>query len=252
MQSTRNRLDRFISARTGIKRADVRPLLAAGRILVDGRPATAINQLVHQFTRVQLDDQILQSREPRYLMLNKPAGVVSATSDDKHRTVVDLLVKSEQPGLHIAGRLDFNSTGLLLLTNDGRWSRRLSSPEQQVEKIYRVTLANRIDPGYVQAFANGMYFAYEGITTRPSRLRLVDEHTAEVMLVEGRYHQIKRMFGRFRNPVLELHRIAIGDLQLDPALAPGEYRALTPAELQATAPIKKFKGSVEAGADHAQ
>lgn len=226
-RSKRARLDRLVSQHTGCHRKDVRLLVAQGRIAVDGQPARAINQVVEQFTRVSLDGRTLWGATPVYLMMNKPRGVVSATRDEQHRTVLDLLGDDNPGELHIAGRLDLNSTGLLLLTNDGRWSRWLSAPDQGIAKRYRVTLARPLTPDYVAAFARGMYFGYEDLTTRPARLKILSEFEAEVELTEGRYHQIKRMFGRFRNPVLQLHRVAIGELQLDEALAPGQYRPLS-------------------------
>lgn len=235
MQSKRARLDRFLGNHLGIKRGDVRPILASGRVAVDGVIAVNINQLIDQFTHVTLDNQVVQAHQPVYLMMNKPVGVVSATVDKRHTTVIDLLHHPDRHSLHIVGRLDFNSSGLLLLTNDGRWSRQLTTPERKIPKLYRVTLETRITEDhvedYVKAFAAGMYFAYEGITTRPAQLRIVSEHEVEVSLEEGRYHQIKRMFGRFRNKVVGLHRIAIGNLQLDPALKAGQGRELTGAEV---------------------
>jgi 16S rRNA pseudouridine516 synthase len=231
MSSKRHRLDRFLSTQLGIKRGDVRGLLAAGRVIVDGCVATEINQVIDQFSLVSFDQQVLQARQPSYVMMNKPMGVVSATKDHKNKTVIELLDRDDREQLHIAGRLDFNSSGLLLLTNDGRWSRQLSLPERQVSKLYRVTLSKKITPEYVDAFATGMYFAYEDITTRPAKLTIVSDYVAEVRLVEGRYHQIKRMFARFQNKVLTLHRLSVGQLWLDEQLLPGQSRDLTVAEV---------------------
>jgi 16S rRNA pseudouridine516 synthase len=232
MHSKRARLDRFISSKTGIGRRDVRLLLAQGRICVDGQPATAINQGVDEFSKVSLDEQVLQaSLAPVYLMLHKPAGVVSATRDAHHKTAIDLLQHPQRSELHIAGRLDFNSTGLLLLTNDGRWSRRISEPGGITYKHYLVTLEHAIDPDCVEAFATGMWFAYEGISTRPARLEIIDTCVARVSLVEGRYHQIKRMFHRVGNRVSSLHRESIGALALPPELAAGDWRVLTSQEI---------------------
>jgi 16S rRNA pseudouridine516 synthase len=166
-------------------------------------------------------------------MLNKPAAVVSATKDAEHTTVIDILQRDDREQLHIAGRLDFNSTGLLLLSNDGDWSRQLSLPERQIAKVYIVTVAQPLNTDYVAAFAAGMYFEYENITTRPAQLTIVSDYVAEVSLCEGRYHQIKRMFGRFNNPVIDLHRTAIGHIQLDPTLQQGQYRALIADEISA-------------------
>ncbi len=231
MQSKRARLDRFISEQMGINRRDVRPLLAQKRIVVDGSPATDINHVIDKFSHVTLDDQVLQDNTPSYVMMNKPTGVVSATKDEQHKTVIDLLDRPDRHHLHIVGRLDFNSSGLLLLTNDGRWSRQLTTPENNIAKLYRVTLEKPVTEAYIQAFSDGMYFPFEDITTRPVKLHIVSDYVAEVSLMEGRYHQIKRMFGQFDNEVLTLHRIAIGNLSLDPSLSPGQSRALTGREV---------------------
>lgn len=237
MPSYSTRLDRFISTNIGVKRGDVRLLLAAKRVTVDGVVATDIAQAIGQFSHVSVDDKVLQATRPRYLMMNKPAGVVSATKDEHHTTVIDLLPAAEREGLHIAGRLDFNSTGLLLLTNDGLWSRRLSLPERNIAKVYTVTVAEVLHRDYIEAFAAGMYFEYEGITTRPVELEILSDYVAKLSLTEGRYHQIKRMFGRFQNEVLSLHRDAVGPLKLDPQLLPGQSRHLSANELSSLARI---------------
>ncbi len=231
MTFQRTRLDRFVSEREGIHRKDVRLLLAQGRILIDGRPADSINQPVGRFTRITLDERVLQANKARYIMLHKVAGVVSATRDDQHKTVVDLISEPFKNELHIVGRLDYNSTGLILLTNDGRWSKSLSDPKNNIAKTYHVQLEKPLDANYVKAFADGMYFEFEGLTTRPVELRILSKYEAEVDLVEGRYHQIKRMFGRFDNRVLKLHRISVGCLSMTAKLVPGRWRELTLAEL---------------------
>lgn len=229
------RLDRYLSSQLRISRKAIKPLLAAGRVRVDGQRALDAALRIGPFSGVALDGRVLQANSPQYLMLHKPVGVLSATRDDRHTTAIDLLKSAgldlDYANLHIAGRLDINSSGLLLLTNDGSWSRRLSAPENGICKRYHVTLANPITEACVQAFAAGIYLAYEDITTRPAKLQLLSERVAEVWLVEGRYHQIKRMFGRFRNPVLHLHRMGIGQMLLDPQLLPGQARFLTDDEV---------------------
>lgn len=233
MSAQSNRLDRFLSQTiTGLNRKSVRLILAQGRVRVDGQIARDIHQQVDFFSQIHLDDEPIQANQPHYLMLHKPAGVVSATQDPEHRTVIDLLSHPNRDKLHIVGRLDLNSSGLLLLTNDGRWSSRLTDPKHKVAKRYQVTLEKPVTEEYVTAFAEGMYFPFEGITTQPATLNIITAHQVEVILTEGRYHQIKRMFGRFRNPVLALHRVAIGSIQLDSNLAEGESRDLIPAEQQ--------------------
>ncbi len=231
MTSRYHRLDRFLSQRLQISRSNLRLLLAAGRVQVNGEAERDRQRRIGPFDVVVCDGEILQANRPRYLMLNKPAAVVSATCDDHHPTVLDLLPNDQREGLHLAGRLDFNSTGLVLLTNDGDWSRQLSRPENRVRKHYRVTLEKPLTEEYVTAFAEGMWFEYEGIVTRPAELKIRSPFEADVWLCEGRYHQIKRMFGRFDNKVLTLHRLAIGNLVLDDSLKPGEWRELTASEL---------------------
>ncbi len=231
MKSTRTRLDRFMSQNLGIKRQKIRPLLAQGRVLVDGFVAKDVQQTIHQFSHVIFDEQVLQDHKPCYVMMNKPKGVVSATKDQHHKTVVDLLERKDRHTLHIAGRLDFNSTGLILLTNDGRWSRELSIPENKIYKRYRIEVEKPLDESYIRAFSQGIYFNYEGITTRPAALNIISSHVCEVSLTEGRYHQIKRMFGHFQNAVLELHRQSVGNLSLDRNLLPGQSRELNKIEI---------------------
>ena len=141
MKSNSYRLDRFISQNSAFKRADTRLLIAQKRILLDGQLAHSAQQKVTQFTHVLLDDQCLQDNQSVYLILNKPQGVVSATKDLQHTTVLDLLEHPQKNELHIVGRLDLNTTGLVLLTNDGAWSRQISLPETKLAKTYEVTVA---------------------------------------------------------------------------------------------------------------
>ncbi len=230
MKSKRSRLDRFICYHQQIPKKQVQLILAQGRIKVDGVIARDMDKQVDQFSHICLDGRVLQQRTAQYLMLHKPVGVVCATKDDNHATVLDLLPE-QTDDLHIVGRLDLNTSGLVLITNDGQWSRRIMSPEHKVDKTYLVSLEKPIDPSYIGAFEAGFYFEYEDITTLPAKLEILGEHIALVTLQEGRYHQIKRMFGRFRNPVVKLHRLSVGHLQLDESLQPGQSRSLTTEEI---------------------
>ncbi|MBU3071207.1 16S rRNA pseudouridine(516) synthase [Aestuariicella sp. G3-2] len=232
MITFRTRLDRYLSQQLEIPRGNMRLILAQGRVMVNGEVAKSIHQVVDKFSRVEFDGRLLSADAPRYIMLNKPKGVVSATRDDHHTTVIDLLPGNNNDDLHLVGRLDFNTTGLVLLTNDGHWSRRLTQPETKVPKHYRVWLERPVTDDYIEAFANGIYFAYEGVTTRPASLKIISPFEVKVVLEEGRYHQIKRMFGHFNNKVVDLHREAIGDLTLDSSLPQGRSRSLTAAEVQ--------------------
>ncbi|MDO6447190.1 16S rRNA pseudouridine(516) synthase [Colwellia sp. 1_MG-2023] len=235
MSISHTRLDRFIGEHLQISRRDVRLMLAQRRISVDGQAVNEIGFIINKFSHVQLDGETLQNHQAYYVMLHKPVGVVSATVDAQHRTVIDLLSHPAKNELHIVGRLDLNTSGLVLLTNDSRWSERLMSPEHKVAKKYLVTVEHPIskeqERDYIDAFAKGMYFQYEDITTMPASLMMIDPHLLEVQLFEGKYHQIKRMFGRFQNPVIGLHRKSVGALELDAELAVGESRMLTSEEV---------------------
>ncbi|WP_338525921.1 16S rRNA pseudouridine(516) synthase [Pseudomonas batumici] len=226
------RLDRFLSNLPRFNRQQVRLLLVQKRVRVDGLTVADPQHEVREFSRVEVDDEVLQpGRPPRYFMLHKPQGCVSATRDPEHRTVLDLIDEPDATGLHIAGRLDFNTTGLMILTNDGQWSRRLTQPQTKLPKVYYVETEQLIGPEYAETFARGLYFAFENLTTQPATLELLGPRSARLSIVEGRYHQVKRMFGHFDNKVLRLHREAMGPLVLDEQLAPGKYRPLRDEEI---------------------
>lgn len=231
MKTTRHRLDRFISQHSKYSKSDVRLLLAQKRIVLDGKAAHSAQQIVGQFTHVQLDGKTLQQQTPVYLMLNKPKGIVSATKDAKHQTVIDAISHGQKHQLHIVGRLDKNTTGLVLLTNDGAWSRKISLPKTKLYKTYEVQTAKPITQDYIEAFKNGIYFDYEGITTKPAKLEILSSHNAKLWLTEGKYHQVKRMFGFFQNEVLALHRTSVGNIHLGD-LKPGQSRQLSLKEIK--------------------
>lgn len=229
MKSKTMRLDRFISKNSDFSISDTRLLIAQKRIILDGQTAHSIQQKLTEFTHVVLDGNCLQDNKPVYIMLNKPKGVVSATKDTKHSTVLDLIQHPQKYELHIAGRLDFNTTGLVLLTNDGAWSRKISLPETKLAKTYELTVSKPLTDEYIAVFQEGIYFAYEDITTQPAQLQILSDYTAKLILTEGKYHQVKRMFGFFQNEVLELHRSSVGHISLND-LALGDYRPLTSQE----------------------
>ncbi|MBA5956443.1 pseudouridine synthase [Pseudomonas lactis] len=226
------RVDRFLSNLPQFNRKQVRLLLVERRVTVEGVAVSDPHHDVREFSQVCVDGEILQAGKPaRYFMLHKPRGCVSATSDPQHSTVLDLLDEPDKAELHIAGRLDFNTTGLILITNDGQWSRRLTQPQTKLPKVYHVQTEQDIGPQYAVTFAAGVYFAFEDLTTQPAELELLGPRTARLSIIEGRYHQVKRMFGHFDNKVIGLHRERMGPLVLDASLAPGQYRPLTDEEI---------------------
>lgn len=226
------RLDRFVSRSSGLSRSEVRRLLRGGAVSVDGRVVTAADLMVAEHNRVLLDGRPLSMPGLRYFMLNKPAGVVCATEDGRHPTVVSLLEEPRRETLHPVGRLDMDTTGLVLLTDDGQWSHGITAPRRHKDKRYRVTLAEPLAADAIARFEQGLLLHGESHPTLPARLEMVSPTLVCVTLREGRYHQVKRMFAALGNHVIALHREAIGGVVLDPALAPGQYRLLSAAEIE--------------------
>ncbi|MES9942336.1 MAG: 16S rRNA pseudouridine(516) synthase RsuA [Candidatus Thiodiazotropha sp. 6PLUC2] len=225
------RLDRYISQVTELSRSEVRSAIRAGRVSVDG---SAIVQPAHQVAisaSVLFDEQILAAPLPRYYMLNKPAGVVCATQDPSHRTVLDLLPQVRSDKLHIAGRLDIDSTGLVLITDDGQWSHRVTSPLKACGKTYRVELKSALSDADALQIEQGVTLHHEKKPTRPAVLQKLGETHLRLTITEGKYHQVKRMFAAVGNRVVALHRESIGALTLDEHLDPGAHRPLTPEEV---------------------
>jgi 16S rRNA pseudouridine516 synthase len=168
-------------------------------------------------------------------MLNKPQGVVCANSDAEHPTVFDLIdTRTLHPSLRhqlqIAGRLDIDTTGLVLITSDGAWNHAITSPNKVLGKRYRVTTSDPISPEAPALFAQGLLLKQESKLTKPAKLTLLNSHHALLEITEGKYHQVKRMFAAIGNKVIALHREAIGTITLDTALAPSQFRPLTANE----------------------
>ncbi len=224
------RLDHFIAKSSGISERSAKELIASGKITVDQKISRNLREEVSRFSSVSLEGQSVQEPvERHYLMMNKPVGVLSATVDDQHETVLDLIDLPDKVSLHLAGRLDRSSSGLVLLTNDGKWSESLTEPDRKVAKVYLVETDRPIPAVAVNNFAEGFEFSPEGITTRPAGLELLSDYRARVTLHEGRYHQIKRMFHRIDGIKLRsLHRVSIGGIALPDDLAPGEWRRIDP------------------------
>lgn len=227
------KLEDLIGKRMGISAASARALMLEDRVTVDDVVVRDHHLPVSRFHRISCNGEVLQPGCERiYLMLHKPGGILSATSDAHHRTVIDLIDLPEKADLHLAGRLDRSSTGLVLLTNDGNWSEALTLPGRKVAKTYLVETDRPIPGEAVSRFREGFHFETEGITTLPAELELLTTTRAKVILYEGRYHQIKRMFHRIDGiRLISLHREAIGTIRLPNDLNPGDWRPLSPEEI---------------------
>lgn len=229
------RIDRFLSHMNVASRKELKVLFKAGRVRVDGTVVKDAKFKVNEATVVYVDDEPVRYQTYFYWLMNKPAGVISATTDPQ-KTVLDLLAPADlRDDLFPVGRLDKDTTGLLLLTNDGDLSHALLSPKKHVSKVYRATIAGIVTAEDQARFEAGLVLS--DFTAQPAQLEIlsVDEAQQEsqitVEIHEGKFHQVKRMFHAVGKEVLTLERLKMGPLALPDDLGRGQYRALTDAEL---------------------
>lgn len=229
------RLDKYVCASTGLSRKEAGRVIRGEEITRNGDTCKKAATLVSEQDNIQWLGQTLRIIGLRYLMMHKPAGVVCSTDDPVHPPVFMLLDEPKQESIHCVGRLDVDTTGLLLLTDDGKWSHKITSPKHAIEKTYVATLADPITAAQatqLQAeFAKGIMLRGEQAPTLPARFELIEPNLATLVIQEGRYHQVKRMFAAVGNKVVMLHRSQIGALTLDADLAAGEYRELSEEEV---------------------
>ncbi|SES14160.1 pseudouridine synthase [Salisediminibacterium halotolerans] len=228
------RADKLLASLGYGSRKDVKKLLKQGALSVNGDivkdPKTHVDEYEDEF---EVFGEPAVYRKYIYLMMNKPPGVISATEDETEETLSDLLEEEDrffEP--FPVGRLDKDTTGLVLMTNDGKWAHRLMSPNRHVDKIYRVHLAHPVGEKEAEACRKGLTLD-DGYVTKPADLDLFGKEEADVVhltIREGKYHQVKRMFAALGNHVERLKREKIGGVQLDPELEPGMYRELTEEE----------------------
>lgn len=229
------RIDKIIASQGGFSRSQARKLVREGQVLVNGRAVSSADQKVEEGDSISVSGRRLLVQQYVYLMLNKPAGVLSASTDPSRKTVVDLVPRPVvRPGLFPVGRLDKDTTGLLLITNDGDFAHRVISPKSKIEKVYHAVLDGPVGPEKIRQFEDGVRLA-DGTLCLPARLcvlRSGEQPLAEVVIMEGRYHQVKRMFGTCGLGVVSLRRVQVGELLLDPELPEGGCRELSEAEKQ--------------------
>ncbi|MEX9949127.1 16S rRNA pseudouridine(516) synthase RsuA [Providencia sp. wls1919] len=227
------RLDKFLSQQLGISRSLVARELRAGNVMVDDEVVKSGSMQVGLDNEVAYDGNVLvQVTGPRYFMLNKPEGYVCSTDDPTHPTILYFIDEPVAQKLHAAGRLDIDTTGLVLLTDDGQWSHRITSPKHHCEKTYRVQLSEDISDDVAVQFEQGVMLNGEKSLTKPAQLEIISPRDVRLTISEGRYHQVKRMFAAVGNHVCGLHRERVGEIRLDEQLEPGEYRPLTEAEIE--------------------
>ena len=229
------RLDKLLGATGKWSRKEAKALIKAGRVRVEDRLPKGPEDKVEEGSLVTVDGKPIFTEKYVYLMLHKPAGVLSAVEDSRQRTVLDLLPQElKRQGLSPVGRLDKDTEGLLLLTNDGALAHRLLAPRSHVDKVYYARVEGALEPADAAAFAAGMTLG-DGLECLPAGLEILSPGECLVTLREGKFHQVKRMLAARGKPVTYLKRLSMGPLRLDPELAPGAFRMLTAEEKKALA-----------------
>ncbi len=244
------RLDKYLADMGLGTRSEIRERIRKGRVRINQevckRPETKV--LIGR-DEVYMEDARVEYRKFFYLMLHKPAGVVSATTDLVNRTVLDLIKEKQGKELFPVGRLDKDTEGLLLLTNDGDLAHRLLSPRKHVDKVYYARVAGKVTEEDKEAFLQGVLIE-EDYTTLPARLNILrsgEVSEIELTITEGKFHQVKRMFEAVGKEVIYLKRLSMGGLILDTELAPGDYRELTDGELKY---LNSLRGELQGNTDY--
>lgn len=227
----KERLDKIISSQFNISRSEAKTCIRRGQVLVGGTVAKDYGMLVMPETeQIIFNGEQLNYKKNIYIIMNKPRGIVSASTDKRRKTVVDILPEElKRSGLFPAGRLDRDTTGLLIITDDGDFAHRIISPKKKIKKTYIVWLDEDITPDICRKFSEGVTLS-DGTLCAPAKLTRIDKNVAEITITEGKYHQIKRMFGTVGIGVNELHRKSVGGLTLPENLSEGSSRELTEME----------------------
>lgn len=233
---TQMRLDKFLGEMGLGTRSQVKDLIKKGRVAVNGQTEKKSERKVDlSQDQVQADGQLISYTPWEYYLLNKPQGTVSATEDNRYPTVVDLIKDKKRKDLFPVGRLDVDTEGLLLITNDGNLTHCLLSPKKHVDKVYFARLTGTLPQDSVKRFQDGLVLD-DGQKTRPAQLKVLNPGSSETKALltihEGKFHQVKRMFQALGCQVVYLKRISMGPLKLDDSLKPGQYRPLTAKELR--------------------
>lgn len=230
------RLDKILASQGAISRRDIKEIIKKGRVTLNGKVVkdSAVKVDLSK-DEVTVDSKTVSLKKHIYIMLNKPQGVVSASDSDTDKTVVDLVPDNLfRKGLFPAGRLDKDTTGFVLITDDGDFAHKILSPKNHIFKTYLARLEHSLSDENIEMLEKGVTLA-DGTTLKEAKIEIVEQTETplvKIMICEGKYHQVKRMFAAAGNRVVELHRSKMGDLELDNSLNPGECREITPEELE--------------------
>ena len=227
------RLDKMLSDMKIATRKEIKAMVKKGIVSVNSVTAKKSSQQIDENNDVvRIYDEIIEYRKYLYFVMNKRKGVTSNSTDYEHETVIDDMGELCVFDLKPVGRLDKDTTGLLIITNDGKFAHNLISPKKDVSKKYLVTLKDKVDEKYNDTFEKGIKLMPEDIVTKPATMEIIDDYNCYLTIKEGKFHQVKRMFEKVGNEVVELKRVQIGDFKLPEELEEGDYRELTSEELK--------------------
>ncbi|MGR5062484.1 pseudouridine synthase [Photobacterium sp. DNB22_13_2] len=224
------RLDKFICKSTELTKAEAVKRINSGQVDVNGMVVTNEAAQVHENNTILLNGMKLKARDFRYILMHKPAGTICSNIDEVYPSLFNHLNVENVSELHIAGRLDADTTGMVLITDDGRWSFNITTPTKECSKVYRVGLSRAIADDVALKFKEGIQLQGEKQLTRPAVLEILGAKEVLLTITEGKFHQVKRMFSAVGNRVVSLHREAIGDVRID--IEVGQWRYLTDSEVQ--------------------
>ncbi|MFT6927942.1 MAG: 16S rRNA pseudouridine516 synthase [Psychromonas sp.] len=225
------RLDKYICESTTMTRSQAKKVIIQGRITSSDTTVRNTAYKVSENESIRFDGNLINVRDTRYIMLNKPKDYICSNVDEQLPSIINLIKVDKPEQLCIAGRLDADTTGLTLITDDGQWSHKITSPRRNCSKRYRATLAQPVEENAVSLFKAGIQLKSENGPCLPATLEILTDNEVLLTIEEGKYHQVKRMFAAIGNLVVELHREQIGEIKLDTDLQLGEWRYLTSEEV---------------------
>jgi 16S rRNA pseudouridine516 synthase len=223
------RLDKFVCKSTTLSRTQATAVICDGHVVVNHVVIVDVATQVHEDNHICLKGEVLTARKSRYILMHKPADTICSNIDEAYPSLFNYIDVENSSELHVAGRLDADTTGLVLVTDDGRWSFNIITPTKHCQKVYRVGLSRPISDDVAAKFVNGVQLQGEQQLTRPAILEIVTSKEVLLTITEGKFHQVKRMFAAVGNRVVSLHRESIGAIQLD--IEVGQWRYLTDNEV---------------------
>lgn len=223
------RLDRFVCKSTELMKSEALEIIHAGKVIVNGEVIINEETQVHGSKTITLNGQRLQTRPFRYLLIHKPLNTICSNIDEAYPSLFNLIDIEKISELHVVGRLDADTSGLVLITDNGSWTFNIITPSKQCKKVYRIGLSRPIAEDVAHQFKQGILLQGETRLTKPAELTIITPTEVLLTLTEGKFHQVKRMFAAVRNKVISLHREKVGSITLDVPL--GQWRHLTIDEI---------------------